>query len=137
MQSDAFNSYINDIVEQWTRRLEQKLLAAMMAEGLVDKGNLQQSLRAKVFGMVNNATSEMQLSFNSYGRVLDMKKSGRVPTHTNAHFRAALGTERKLMNRERSWYNKVWYPEKRTLIQSLMGDVMKLTHRNFINWLKQ
>jgi hypothetical protein len=135
MQADDFNSYVTEIVEQWTRQLEQKLLSAMMAEGLVDTGKLQQSLRAKVFGAVNNATCEMQLSFNSYGRVLDMQRSGHVPTHTNAHSRAVLGAGRTLRNRERTWYNRVWYCEKNTLIPTLMGDVMKLTHKNFLNWL--
>lgn len=136
MEANNFQAYINGIVEKWSRQLEQKLLAALLSEGLIDTGNLQQSLKAKVFGMVNNATSEMQLSFNSYGRVLDMKRSQKVPTHTNAHYRAALGVGRTLKDRGRAWYNKLWYKDVTRLTSALMGDVTALAHQDFLTWLK-
>lgn len=136
METLPFQDYINEVVARWARQLEQKLLAAMLSEGLIDSGALRQSLKAKVFGMVNNATSEMQLSFNSYGRILDMKKSKPLPTHTNAHNRAAFGTDRTLKNRGRTWYNTTWYRETDSLITDLMGDVSRFSHQEFINWLK-
>ncbi len=136
MEVADFQVYINAIVERWSRQLEQKLLTAILSEGLIDTGSLQQSLKAKVFGMVNNATSEMQLSFNSYGRVLDIKKLKQLPTHTNAHNRAALGVGRNLKNRGRTWYNTIWYKDVDRLTAALMGDITALTHQDFLNWLK-
>ena len=131
MTNTDFNTYIANLVGLWADRLNGKLLSAMAAQGLFHTGALQQSLKVKMITAVAGA-AEVQVSFNSYGRVLDIKnRPHRMPTDTNAIRRLALGVDITRRDQNRQWYNRVWWKETQVLGDALFGNVAALADEDW------
>jgi hypothetical protein len=128
-----FDSYIAAVLEKWLEDLNHKLQAAILAENLVDTGDLYRSLRSKVSKNVLGMTAHGQLDMKLYGRFLDMKRPNGIPANTNAINRAVVGVAR---NRGRSFYNKTVYKSKFELADMLLKDIGKMSKKEFLNWVK-
>jgi len=138
MNKQQFNNYIAQIVQIWAQRLNAKLLTAMAAQGLFKTGDLQQSLNVKVLAASVGLSAQVHVSFNSYGRVLDIKKRPqRMPTDNNTTRRIAVGVGSTRRDQGRAWYNRTWWKETETLSDALFGNVLALSDEAFLNWVEQ
>ena len=133
MTQSAFDAYIANLLEIWMDKLQRKLQAAIIAENLLDKGRLYESLKSKVFKGVLGATAQASLDMKTYGRMLDIKRPSRIVADTNDTRRAVTGVG----NRGRSWYNKTIWAGKYELAETLMADIGKMSKRDFLNWVQR
>lgn len=138
MNISQFNNYVAQIVQMWAQRLNSKLLTAMAVEGLFKTGDLQRSLNVKVLAASVGLTAQVQVSFNSYGRVLDIKKRPqRIPTDNNTTRRIAMGVGSTRRDQNRAWYNKTWWKETNMLADALYGNIAALTDDAFLKWIEE
>lgn len=135
MSQSDFDAYIAQILQVWMDSLQRKLQAAIIAENLLDKGKLYESLRAKVLKGVLGATAQASLDMKTYGRMLDIKRPSRIVADTNDTRRALVGVGNK-GNRGRSWYNKTVWAGKKELGVMLMGNIEKMSRKDFLNWIQ-
>ena len=135
MNSQDFDDFIADMLGRWMDGLTRKLKFAILTEQLVDTGTLYGSLKSKVLKNVAGMTATAQLEFRMYGRVLDLKKFRGILPNTNETNRAVTGVSNS--RRRGSWYAKTYLTEKKTLTDTILNDVGKMSSKEFLKWLNQ
>ncbi|MFN4254529.1 MAG: hypothetical protein ACK4Q5_05945 [Saprospiraceae bacterium] len=129
MSRAAHIDFVHETVAQWAAEVLVLLQTQVVKKGIVDTGDLYNSLSYKIVRQAAESVG-FQLSFNDYGRILDMTRQKVKPSQIN---RTVMLNGKKVRVRKNAvsagWYSKPLY-------RAVYGDdgLFERLSENFSAW---